>query len=99
MVLASLPDTYLDLPRPLTSLVGRERDIANVTSLVTDPTVRLITLTGPGGVGKTRLALAVAEQVEPALVDGIVFVPLATVRDQALVLPAIAQAAWHPVRQ
>src|SRR5690349_11530388 len=51
------------LPVPLTPLVGREAEIAAVSALLAEPAVRLVTLTGPGGTGKTRLALAVAERV------------------------------------
>src|SRR4051812_3666088 len=51
------------LPVPLTSLIGREQEIGTVSALLADPTIRLLTLTGPGGTGKTRLALALAERV------------------------------------
>jgi predicted ATPase/DNA-binding CsgD family transcriptional regulator/transcriptional regulator with XRE-family HTH domain len=83
---------HMSLPVPLTSLVGRETEIASVSTLLSDPVIRLLTLTGPGGTGKTRLALAVAERVVPDFPDGMVFVELAPVRDPALVAGTVAQA-------
>ncbi len=80
------------LPMPLSTLVGRERERAALTALLRDPAVRLVTLTGPGGVGKTRLALAAAAESEDAFADGAAFVELAAVRDPDLVVPAVAQA-------
>ena len=73
-------------------LVGREREVMAVGDLLSQPVVRLITLTGPGGVGKTRLALRVAEVAVEDFPDGVWFVPLASIRDPALVLSAIARA-------
>jgi predicted ATPase/DNA-binding CsgD family transcriptional regulator len=80
------------LPSPLTSLVGREREVVAACTLLSHPEVREFTLTGTGGVGKTRLALAIAARMQDAFPDGICFVSLAALRDADLVLPTIAQA-------
>ena len=82
------PDT---LPVQLTPLIGREHEADEVCALVRRPDVRLVTLTGPGGIGKTRLALRVATQLFPEFRDGVVFVGLASTTDPALVTTAIAQ--------
>ena len=80
------------LPNLLTSFVGREREVADVVDLLRQNGVRLVTLTGPGGVGKTRLAVRVAEELGPFFADGVAFVPLAAVREPAVVGAALAQA-------
>jgi predicted ATPase len=84
-------------PRPLpvstTSLLGREQAIGEVAVLVERPGVRLVTLTGPGGVGKTRLAVAVGERLRDRFGAGTVFVPLEAVTDPGLVLAAVGWGA------
>src|SRR5262245_40006259 len=77
-------------PTPLTSFVGREREVAHVCALLRSDGVRLVTLTGPGGVGKTRLAQRVAEELAADFEDGVAFVPLASISDPEFVAPSIA---------
>ncbi len=80
-----------NLPLQLTSFVGREQDTAAVVKHLRRPEVRLLTLTGPAGVGKTRLALAVTMEMREHFADGICFVPLAPIGDPDLVGSTISQ--------
>ena len=82
----------LGVPAPPTSLVGRDAEVAAIVALVRDDGARLVTLTGPGGVGKTRLALQAAAALRDDFAGHVAFVPLAPIRDPALVLPTIAWA-------
>ncbi len=91
-VLEELPIASAELPRPLTSFVGREREVAAVVVCLRGEQVRLLTLTGPGGVGKTRLAIRAAAEASDAYPDGVWFVALAPVRDPALVPATIGHA-------
>ena len=85
------PGPAFALPRPLTTFLGREQEIAAIVALLTQPDMRLLTLTGPGGTGKTRLALRVAEDLTPHVADAVAFVPLASVAEASLVPSAVAQ--------
>jgi predicted ATPase len=90
--LTAPPTKIAGLPTPLTSFVGREDDVTCVTGLLERSDVRLITLTGPGGTGKTRLAIRVARSVSARFGCGIAFVSLASVRVPNHVLDAMATA-------
>ncbi len=81
-----------NLPVPATSFVGRRRELESVTALVRDPTARLVTLTGSGGTGKTRLALQISAELADEFPGGVFWTPLAPLREPGLVATAIANA-------
>lgn len=94
--LRTLVPRRTNLPAPTTSFVGREREVAEVADLLRDPSVRLVTLTGPGGTGKTRLSLQAAAELLDDFEDGTWFVPLAAVSEPEMVMPAVARALSLP---
>jgi predicted ATPase/transcriptional regulator with XRE-family HTH domain len=79
-------------PLPMAPLIGRQQERVGLTALLRDGPARLVTLTGPGGVGKTRLAIEVASELANVFAEGVWFVPLDPLREPGLVVPAIAQA-------
>lgn len=81
-----------DVPRPLTPFLGRDREVAAIVAMLSQPEIRLLSLTGPGGVGKTRLALQVAQELAPHFADGVAFVSLGPIVDASVVPSAVAQA-------
>ncbi len=101
LLIADLPADFLplktleshpnNLPIQFTPFIGREQEVSAVQHLLQRESVRLLTLTGPGGTGKTRMALQVAAELSEVFLDGVFFVNLAPISDPALVVPTIAQ--------
>lgn len=85
-------DERVDLPVEATPFIGRGKELDELEALIADPDIRLITLTGPGGIGKTRLAFEVARRAAPSFAEGVGFALLAATTDSHLAIPAIAQA-------
>ena len=84
-------NTFISFPIPSTPIIGRVEELENICDLLQRAEVRLVTLTGVGGVGKTRLSIEICSTLRSVFVDGVFFVALAAVSDAGLVLPAIAQ--------
>lgn len=88
----SIRDRPNNLPAPLNAFIGRQAEVTEASSLLRTSGVRLLTVSGPPGIGKTRLALQVATDLLPDFEGGVYFVPIAPVTDPALVVPTIAGA-------
>ena len=90
------PQTYpprtANLPVLPTPLIGRQREVEELSQLLRDPQCRLLTLVGPGGIGKTRLAIETASHMQDAFADGVYFVPLAPANSTRFIVPVIADA-------
>jgi ABC-type uncharacterized transport system YnjBCD ATPase subunit len=87
----AVPAVAAHLPVQMTSLVGRERELAAIIALIINSDVALVTLTGPGGAGKTRLALRIAADLGGDFANGTCFVDLSSLRTPDMVAPAIAR--------
>ena len=81
-----------NLPVQLTSFIGRQGELAAVRERLADPSCRLLTLVGPGGIGKTRLAIEVVMSMQREFEDGVYFVPLQSITSPGALVPAIADA-------
>lgn len=97
------PSTATNLPTPLSSLIGTRESVQAVVATLKRPDVRLLTLTGPGGVGKTRLAIAAGRELLETFRDGVFFVPLETVYSMELLITQVARSLnmesvnWQPL--
>ena len=80
-----------NLPAPITPLIGRAREVDAICDLLLDPEIHLVTLTGAGGMGKTRLSLQIASEINKQFVDGCWFISLAALEEQDLLIPTIAR--------
>lgn len=95
----SKPTAHPDIPSPKTNLpilptplIGRQREVDELTRLLRDPQCRLLTLVGPGGIGKTRLAIETASRMQDSFADGAYFIPLAPVNSIRFIVPMIADS-------
>ena len=89
---ASAPPLRVNLPVLPTPLIGRQREVDELSQLLLDPQCRLLTLVGPGGIGKTRLAIETASAMQDVFADGVYFVPLAPVNSTRFIVPVTADA-------
>lgn len=90
--ISELSEPVWNVPEPKKPLIGREELLFKACELLRGPHARFITLAGPGGIGKTHLAIHIANEVRERFIDGICYVPLAPLRDHTLVIPTIAQS-------
>ncbi|MCY3739551.1 MAG: tetratricopeptide repeat protein [Candidatus Poribacteria bacterium] len=96
--LRTLNDLPNNLPTPINSFIGRETEVRGIVAYFTDGQTRLVTLTGPGGIGKTRLALQVATELHNTYSDGVSFIALADLRQPTDIITEIAKALVLPLK-
>ena len=89
---ASASPLRVNLPVLPTPLIGRRREVAELSQLLRDPQCRLLTLVGPGGIGKTRLAIETAAHLQAVFANGVYFVPLAPVNTTRFIVPVLGNA-------
>ncbi len=89
---AVAPISRINLPVLPTPLIGRQHEVEELSQILRDPQCRLLTLVGPGGIGKTRLAIETASHMQAVFTDGVYFVPLASVNTTRFIVPVIADA-------
>lgn len=97
VVMAPPSPTLRPLPVPATPFIGREAELAQLSDLLAEPDCRLITVVGPGGIGKTRLALQTAVAHQPVFAHGVAFIDLAPIQDPDLVVTTIARSLSLPI--
>lgn len=94
--MVSASGSHPGVPDALTPFIGRTGTVRELSAFITEPGTRLVTLVGPGGIGKTRLSLRVAEEVASSFPGGVTVLPLAPVTDASLILPRLAEALLVP---
>ena len=90
--MAERRETVQNLPRSTTTFIGREREMVETSALLSDPDCRLLTFVGPGGIGKTRLAIELASREADAFRNGLFFIPLAPLTSAENITSAVANS-------
>ena len=86
------PLPHINLPVLPTPLIGRQHEVDKLSNILNDPQCRMLTIVGPGGIGKTRLAIETASQCQSSFADGVYFIPLAPIQSSRFIVPVIADS-------